>query len=70
MILPLPKFKNYILDENCAIFGKAKSPDRLQMVKLKIKNNPNYIRDEIDIPSSPDNYIKLCHYYYGGKVIV
>jgi len=69
-ILPLPKFKNYILDENCIIFEKTKSPDRLHLIKYKIKNNPNYIKDEIDKPSSPDEYIKLCHHYYDGKIIV
>jgi hypothetical protein len=70
LFLPLPKFKNYTLDENCPIFAKEKSPDRLQSIKYNIHKNPNYIKEQVDIPTNPDKYIQLCHHYYDGKIIM
>ena len=69
-IFPLPKFKNYTFDENCPIFSKIKSPDRLELIKYKLSENPNYIREAIDDASDPDKFIKQCHTYYDGKKII
>ena len=69
-ILPLPKFKNYILDENCPIFTKSKFPDRIQILKYYIMKNPNYFKEQVEATSNPDDFIKLCHQYYDGKNII
>ena len=69
-IYPLPKFKNYILDEKCPIFSTTKWPDKLELIKYKLSENPNYIKEEINEASSPDDFIKLCHNFYDGKIII
>ena len=69
-ILPLPKFKNYILGENCPIFTKRKNPDRIQVLKYYNKKDPNYFKEQIERTSNPDEFIKNCHQYYDGKNII
>ena len=68
--LPLPKFKNYILDENCPIFTKVKMPNNLQLIKYKLKNDPNYIKKKINEESNPNDFIKFSYMYYDNKLIV
>ena len=68
--LPLPKFKNYVLDENCPIFINAKMPNNLQLIKYKLKNAPDYIKMKINNESNPDDFIKISHIYYDKKIIV
>ena len=71
LILPLPKLKNFILDENCPIFAKTKTPNNLQLIKYKIQNEPNFsIEKIIKDDSNVENFIKLCHTYYDGKIII
>jgi len=70
LILPLPKFKNFILDENCPIFSKIKFPDRIQILKYYNMKNPNYFKEQIEETSNPDEFIKKCHQYYDDKNII
>ena len=70
LIFPLPKYNNYILNENCPIFKKTKMPERLDLFKYMVKkdfNNINMLNNE---ESSPTAYIKACHKYYDGKKII
>ena len=69
-IFPLPKYNNYILDENCPVFKKLKSPDRLDIFKFIVKKEHNKINLLNEEESSPDAYIKACHRYYDGKTII
>lgn len=69
-ILPLPKFKNYILNENCPIFSKSKEPDRFQIFKYHMKKNPNYLTEIIEKSSNPDDFINLSLKYYNDKIII
>ena len=69
LILPLPKMKNYTLDENCPIFAKIKTMDRMQLIKYNVSKNPNYLKEQVEDTSNPDNFINLCHVYYDGKII-
>ena len=67
---PLNKFSNYIVDENLPPLLGCKKPESLQIFKFLIKNNlaqkENLLyRGDAD----PDNYIKLCHEIYDGKII-
>ena len=69
-IFPLPKYNNYILDENCPVFKRIKMADRLDVYKFMVKkdyNNANILSNE---ESSPNSYIKSCHKYYDGKNII
>ena len=71
LFFPLPKFKNYCLDENCPILKKAKTPDGLQKLKILLeekKIDTNSLLEELG--SNPDQYIKSCHNYYDGKIII
>ena len=67
-IFPISKYKNYTIDENCALFNKCKNPERLQITKFKYKNSDinSIINGE---ESSPENFINLSHKYYDDKII-
>ena len=67
-IFPLPKYKNYTIDENCPVFKKIKMPDRLELFKYMVNKDPNKINILNDDESSPENYVKTCHKYYDGKI--
>ena len=69
-LFPLPKYKNYILDENCPIFKEVYEPTRLDIFRHMVKNDPDKIQLLIGGNSSPDNYIQLCHQYYDNKKII
>ena len=69
-IFPLPKYNNYILDENCPVFKKLKSPDRLDIFKFVVKKDHNKINMLNNEESSPHAYLKACHQYYDGKTII
>ena len=70
LIFPLPKYNNYILDENCPVFKKIKLAERLDIFKFMVKkdrNNLNLLENE---ESSPEIYVKTCHKFYDGKKII
>ena len=69
-IFPLPKYNNYILDENCPILRKIYNPDRLDLFKCLVKINPEKINLLNEDESSPDFYLQNCHKYYEDKIIV
>lgn len=69
-LFPIPKYKNYILDENCPIFKEVYEPTRLDIFRHMVKTDPDKIQLLIGGNSSPDNYIQLCHQYYDNKKII
>ena len=69
-IFPLPKYNNYILDENCPIFKKIKNIDRMSLFKYIVNKDPSKINILDGDESSPNVYIQSCHKYYDGKKIV
>ena len=69
-IFPLPKYNNYILDENCPVFKKIKMPDRIDLFKFMVKKDSKNINMLENDESSPLVYIKSCHQFYDGKKIV
>ena len=69
-IFPLPKYNNYILDENCPVFKKLYQPDRADLFKYMVKNDPSKIKLLEEGDSSPDFYLENCHKFYGNKTII
>ena len=69
-IFPLPKYKNYILNENCPVFKKIKNVDRLEFFKFMVKKDHNKINLLNEDESSPEVYVKNCHKYYDEKKII
>ena len=69
-IFPLPKYKNYSLDENCPSLKYICHADRLSLFKYMVENDPSKINLLEEGDSSPDYYIKNCHKYYDGKTII
>ena len=69
-IFPLPKYKNYSLDENCPSLQYICHADRLSLFKYMVENDPSKINLLEEGDSSPDYYIKNCHKYYEGKTII
>jgi hypothetical protein len=69
-IFPLPKYKNYILDENCPALKYIFQPDRLNLFKYMVKNDPTKINLLEEDESSPDAYLENCHKFYEGKTII
>ena len=71
LFFPLPKFKNYCLDEKCPVLMKIKIPDNLQKLKYMLEDKKTDLNSLLDeLGSNPEQYIKLCHDYYDGKIIV
>ena len=69
-IFPLPKYNNYLLDENCPVFKKTKMPERLDLFKFIVKKDSSNIKILEQDESSPLVYVKSCHQFYDGKKIV
>lgn len=71
LFFPLYKYKHFPIDENCPIFNRCKSPDRLQIIKFMIKNKKGDLNTILDgLGSSPEHFIKLSHEFYDGKSII
>ena len=68
-MFPLPKYKNYTLDENCPVFKELYRIGRLDILRYMVKKDQNQMK-LLEENSSPENYIKLCHQYYDGKTII
>ena len=50
---------------------KIKIPDNLQKLKYMLEDKKTDLNSLLDeLGSNPDDYIKLCHDYYDGKIIV
>ena len=69
-IFPLPKYKNYILDENCPALKYLYHSDRLNLFKYMVKKDPSKINLLEEDESSPDVYLENCHKFYEGKNII
>jgi hypothetical protein len=69
-IFPLPKYNNYLINENCPIFKKLKMPGRLELFKFMVKKDHNNINMLENDESNPNAYVKACHKYYDGKKII
>ena len=68
LILPIPKFKKYTLDENCPLLKKSKTPNNWQKLKYTIKSQNTDINSLLtSLTSNPNDFIHLCHKYYDGK---
>ena len=59
-ILPLPKIKNYELNENCPIFKGCKQFDKIEFVNNMSKKNEGYKNSINDRYMEPDNFINFC----------
>ena len=59
-LLPLPKIKNYELNENCPIFKGCRQFDKIEFVNNMIKKNENYRNSINDRYLDPDNFINFC----------
>ena len=69
LMFPLPKYKNYTLDENCPVFKELYRIGRLDILRYMVKKDQNQMK-LMEENSSPESYIKLCHQYYDGKTII
>ena len=70
LIFPLPKYNNYILDENCPVFKKLKFAERLEIFKFLVRKDHKNINIFENDESSPQVYVKACHKFYDGKKII
>ena len=63
-ILPLPKNKNYDIDENCPIFKACKQFDKIEFVNNMVKRNEAYKNSIKDRYMEPDSFINFCRQKY------
>ena len=69
-IFPLPKYKNYNLDENSPIFKRICLPNRFELFRYMVRKDPSKMALLTGGDTSPETYIKLCHEYYDDKKII
>ena len=62
--LPLPKIKNYELDENCPIFKGCRQLDKVEFVNNMIKKSENYKNSIKDRYMDPDVFVDYCRQKY------
>ena len=67
---PLPKYKNYTLDENCPIFQGILMLNKFESFRYIVKKDPSRLELLTGSGNSPEYYIQLCHQYYDGKKII
>ena len=58
--LPLPKNKNYEIEEMCPIFKGCKQFDKIEFVNNMVKRNESYKNSIKDRYMEPDSYINFC----------
>ena len=59
-IFPLPKIKNYSINESCPIFKGCRQFNRLEYIQNMIKKNENYKNSINDKYMEPDSYLIFC----------
>ena len=59
-IFPLPKIKNYTINENCQIFKGCRQFNRLEFIQNMIAKSEDYKNNIKDKYMEPDNYIQFC----------
>ena len=69
-LFPLPKYKNYNIDENCPIFKRVCLPNRFELFRYMVRKDPSKMELLNGGDVTPENYLKLCHQYYEGKNII
>ena len=69
-LFPLPKYKNYDLDENCPVFKGIFMINKFESFRYMVKKDPSKMELLNGSDNSPENYIKLCHQFYDGKKII
>jgi hypothetical protein len=57
---PLPKIKNYEIDENCPIFKECRQFDKIEFVNNMSKKNVQYKNSIKERYMEPDNFINFC----------
>ena len=68
-LFPLPKIKNYSINENCPIFKGCKQFNRLEYVQNMVKKSEEYKNRFKEIYMEPDNFIEFCKTKYNSKNI-
>ena len=58
--LPLPKNKNYEIEEMCPIFKGCRQFDKIEFVNNMVKRNESYKNSIKDRYMEPDSYINFC----------
>ena len=58
--LPLPKNKNYEIEEMCPIFKGCRQFDKIEFVNNMMKRNESYKNSIKDRYMEPDSYINFC----------
>ena len=59
-LLPLPKIKNYEIEEMCPIFKGCRQFDKIEFVNNMVKRNEAYKNSIKDRYMEPDSYINFC----------
>ena len=59
-IFPLPKIKNYSINENCKIFKGCKQFNRIEYIQNMIKKDENYKNRIKDKNMEPDAFVEFC----------
>ena len=65
-IFPLPKIKNYSINENCPVFKGCKQYNRLEFIQNMLKKSENYKNNIKDKYMDPDAYIEFCKKKYNS----
>ena len=69
-LFPLPKYKNYNIDENCPVFKRISMPSRFEVFRIMVRKDVSKLKFLEEGDSLPENYIQLCHKYYDGKKLI
>ena len=70
LLFPLPKYKNYNIDENSPIFKRICLPNRFELFRYMVRKDPSKMELLNGSDTTPENYLKFCHEYYEGKNII
>lgn len=68
-IFPLPKIKNYDINENCQIFKGCRQFNRLELIQNMIKKSEDYKKNIKDKYIEPDQFIEKCKLMLNSKNI-
>ena len=68
-VFPLPKIKNYDINENCQIFKGCKQFNRLEFIQNMVKKSEDYKKHINDKYIEPDKFIQLCKLKYNSNII-
>ena len=66
-IFPLPKIKNYSINEDCAVFKGCKQFNRIELIQNMMKKSENYKNSIKDKYMEPDAYLEYCNKNYNSN---